>query len=175
MSTAEEWRVIPGYSDYEVSDLGRVRSYRDRWGRLEVPKMRALKKWSSPASLTTYRRVRIVSDEGVWRYRQVHLLVLEAFVGPRPDGMVTRHLNGDGSDNRLANLRYGTPKENGADRIKHGRHAGARKTHCPQGHPYSGDNLRVGGPNGNTRSCRTCARLKMRESRSKRRAAAAAA
>jgi hypothetical protein len=34
---------------------------------------------------------------------------------------VTRHLNGDPGDNRLANLAYGTPAENAADRRAHGR------------------------------------------------------
>lgn len=42
----------------------------------------------------------------------------------------------------------------------------SEKTHCPQGHPYSGDNLRV---YRGKRSCRECARVKQREySRRKR-------
>ena len=51
------------------------------------------------------------------RLKTVHSLVLLAFVGDRPDGMIhTRHLDDDPSNNVLANLRYGTPKENAADR-----------------------------------------------------------
>jgi len=46
-------------------------------------------------------------------------MVLAAFVGPCPDGMHTRHLNGNKLDNRLENLQWGTPKENGEDRVKH--------------------------------------------------------
>lgn len=53
--------------------------------------------------------------------RAIHRLVLEAFVGLRPEGMETRHLNGIPTDNRLENLSYGTPAENAADRIKHGK------------------------------------------------------
>jgi hypothetical protein len=30
-----------------------------------------------------------------------------------------------------------------------------RKTHCPKGHPYSGDNLRLVA-NGTSRQCRAC-------------------
>lgn len=51
----------------------------------------------------------------------VHRLVLEAFVGPCPKGMECRHLNGDSGDNRLENLRWGTPRENAADRAAHKR------------------------------------------------------
>jgi len=42
----------------------------------------------------------------------VHSLVAEAFLGPRPAGYDIMHLNGDRKDNRAANLRYGTRKEN---------------------------------------------------------------
>lgn len=50
---------------------------------------------------------------------QVHRLVLEAFVGPCPAGMVGCHNNGDHTDNRLENLRWDTPSANNLDRIAH--------------------------------------------------------
>lgn len=52
--------------------------------------------------------------------KKAHHLVLEAFVGKRPRGYVTRHMNGDPLDNRVENLCWGTPKENHADSVKHG-------------------------------------------------------
>jgi HNH endonuclease len=51
----------------------------------------------------------------------VHRLVLLAFVGPCPQGMQCRHLNGDPTDNRVENLKWGTAYENAADAIRHGR------------------------------------------------------
>ena len=51
----------------------------------------------------------------------VHSMLLEAFVCKRPEGYETRHLNGDGTDNRLDNLAWGTPQENSDDKILHGR------------------------------------------------------
>jgi hypothetical protein len=51
----------------------------------------------------------------------VHRLVLEAFIGPCPDGMECRHLDGDPGNNRLENLCWGTPQQNADDRILHGR------------------------------------------------------
>lgn len=44
---------------------------------------------------------------------------------------------------RLSHLFAGTAKDNAADMVKKGRgnNPQLRKTHCPNGHPYSGDNL----------------------------------
>jgi hypothetical protein len=53
-----------------------------------------------------------------------HKVVLEAFVGPRPEGHQACHGNGDRKDNRLSNLRWGTAKENQADREAHGTRYG---------------------------------------------------
>jgi hypothetical protein len=66
-----------------------------------------------------YERV-VLCRNGVQKERLVHHLVLETFVGLCPDSMETRHLNGNPSDNRLVNLCWGTPKENGKDKARHG-------------------------------------------------------
>lgn len=58
---------------------------------------------------------------GVSDQKLVNYLVLEAFVGERPRGMLCRHLNGDPQDNRLTNLAWGTYKENEDDKKLHGR------------------------------------------------------
>lgn len=50
----------------------------------------------------------------------VHQLVLMAFVGPKPEGYVCRHLDGNPHNNNLENLCWGTQKENSQDAIKHG-------------------------------------------------------
>ena len=52
--------------------------------------------------------------------RKVHHLVLEAFVGPCPEGMECRHLNGNKQDHRLKNLKWGPGKETAADCKRHG-------------------------------------------------------
>jgi hypothetical protein len=52
--------------------------------------------------------------------RRVHRLVLEPFVGPCPEGMQCRHLDDDPANNRVDNLYWGTPKQNAADRARHG-------------------------------------------------------
>lgn len=75
------------------------------------------------------------SKDGLEFRRYVHELVLTTYVGPCPDGMVCRHLNGDPADNRWPeNLLWGTQVENVADMFRHGRgmigerHYGAKVT-----------------------------------------------
>lgn len=58
-------------------------------------------------------------------------------------------------------LWQGTPKANMQDASKKKIWSRQHKTHCPHGHPYSGDNLYVT-PQGK-RNCKECARLKNRE------------
>jgi hypothetical protein len=60
-------------------------------------------------------------SRGVKHRRFVHVVVLEAFVGPRPTAVhQARHLNGNPADNRAVNLAWGTAKENQGDRVAHG-------------------------------------------------------
>lgn len=92
-----------------------------------------------------------------------HQAVMLAFVGPRPNGQEIRHLDGDPSNNRRSNLRYGTHAENMRDALDQGtwRNQNLPKTHCPQGHPYDEANTyfhvnkRTGWKNRQCRACRT--------------------
>jgi hypothetical protein len=63
--------------------------------------------------------------------RRIHRLILEAFVGPCPDGMECCHCNGVPTDNRLENLRWDTHKANGQDAAAHGTMAHGSK------HPFA--------------------------------------
>lgn len=153
----EQWRTIPGVDPaYQVSDLGNVRSFKV-YG---APAPRLLKQ----ADKDGYRVVQLSRERFL-----VHRLVLAAFVGPRPHGMLTRHLNGKRDDNRLVNLAYGTASENMADRLEHGNDPQANRTHCPQGHEYTPENTLIkrrspASRGGATyRLCRTCRNAVKRE------------
>lgn len=168
--TIEEWRATR-VAGYEVSNIGRVRSL-DRTivmsnGRTRNVKGRILK----PGKVKSGHVLVVLGKSASSRF--IHRLVLEAFVGVRPDGMVCCHNNGDPADNRLENLRWDTWSSNSRDAVAHGVHHEIKKTHCPQGHPYSGDNLRERvRPNGRiNRLCRSCLRKNGREAARKRRAA----
>ena len=67
-------------------------------------------------------------------------------------------MNGNPSDNRLANLQYGTHSENNLDRVKHGTHQETRKTHCPRGHRLADPNLRADQKRRGKRVCLACGR-----------------
>ena len=71
-----------------------------------------------------------LSRDGHPQTHKVHRLVLEAFTGPCPPGMECRHGPGGPLDNRLANLCWGTKKENAADKIRDGHPNGPRGEQC---------------------------------------------
>ncbi|UAK38469.1 NUMOD4 motif-containing HNH endonuclease [Gordonia bronchialis] len=161
MST-EDWRPVVGFEGrYEVSSHGRVRHVPviGAWPN-SSPGGNRLRKVGRPLNergsldVRGYRRVGLTNRAGCHRQRMVHILVLEAFVGPRPKGAWGLHRNGDSDDNRIENLYWGTPRENALDRVRHGRHWSAMKTHCPRGHPLTEGNLTSGAG----RRCLACNR-----------------
>ncbi len=52
-----------------------------------------------------------LSRSGTKAARRIHRLVLEAFVGPCPEGMVACHNDGSRTNNDLANLRFDSNRE----------------------------------------------------------------
>lgn len=66
-----------------------------------------------------YRQIWISRNGRRFR-RKVHHLVLESFVGPCPEGMECRHLDGVRDNNALTNLKWGTKPQNYNDRRSHG-------------------------------------------------------
>lgn len=108
----EVWKPIPESPNYAVSNLGRVRRIFPAEGpirKLKLGKNRYI-------SVDLYS----LSERSKPRWKLVHRLVLETFVGPCPKGMEAMHLNSDRTDNRLANLRWGTRSENHNQRVREG-------------------------------------------------------
>lgn len=109
--------------------------------------------------------------------RYIHDLVTLAFLGPRPEGMEVRHLDGNASsaalwdadgDQRLA---YGTSAENKADTLRHGTQWPASRDFCDNGHEFTLENTRIDYyPDGSfkQRTCKACARERSAELRQKR-------
>lgn len=90
---------------------------------------------------------------------KAHRFSYQTFVGEIPDGMYVMHK----CDNRIcvlpSHLQLGTHQDNMDDKVRKGRQNNGRlnNTHCPKGHPYSGENLFY---DEGARRCRICTRLK---------------
>lgn len=122
----EIWKDVPGYEGhYQVSDHGRVKSLarevpvpRTRWGSPGVRKIN-----EAVMSLQTdgRNRVFVALRKGSAAKRfTVASLVAAAFIGPRPEGLLVLHGDGDSTNNRAVNLRYGTHVDNMDDARSHG-------------------------------------------------------
>lgn len=112
----EIWKPVPGIDGYEASNFGRVRSWRNKTG-----KPRTLKpNLHSGRSGDGYFYVRY-RENGKRMAVAVHVMVAAAFIGEKPSqSSQVRHLDGNSLNNRSYNLKWGTPKENGQDKIAHG-------------------------------------------------------
>ena len=111
ITTGEVWVPIQDAPDYRVSTLGTIqRLVKGKYVTLVPRKCNHNQ---------MYRSVYVAGNKKRGG-RFVHRLVIESFIGPRPEGMECLHKNGIGYDNRLCNLRWGTRQENVDDRRLHG-------------------------------------------------------
>lgn len=101
----EIWAAIPGHEGmYEASSEGQIRRIKPVFRGRPVPYI------LKPQKLKDYRNVSLHKDDYQKSYL-VHRLVMAAFHGP--SDLEVNHINGNKSDNRLCNLEYVTPKQNG--------------------------------------------------------------
>jgi hypothetical protein len=93
----ENWRPIPNYPLYLVSDAGNVKSIYSTGVCLK------------PGDSFGYERIQLrQTTGGKQKHFFVHRLVLLAFVGACPTKRECNHKNGLKKDNRLENLEYVT-------------------------------------------------------------------
>ena len=111
-SDDEQWKPIEGFPMYEISSMGRLKSYHRN------PNGKILRINTSGC----YHSYPLVVD-GVRHTKYIHRLVANAFLGPKSEGQIIRHLDGDVSNNTVSNLAYGTQADNMADAISHGTFA----------------------------------------------------
>ena len=103
------------YEGYEVSNYGRVRSYKYKYGRGKRPMMKdpvIINGRLDPAGYICY----MLSDiNGRRKNVRGHMLVMQTFVGLPDPGMVICHYDDIKTNNHIDNLRYDTQKSNLAD------------------------------------------------------------
>ena len=98
----ELWKPICNYSNYEVSNLGRIKNIKFN---------RILNGTINPYG---YRTVRLTSDNGMFKNHLVHRLVAKHFVyNPKPEEFnIINHINERKLDNRANNLEWCTQTYN---------------------------------------------------------------
>ena len=118
MTEQEQWRAVVDRPGYEVSSLGRVRNRRT--GRILRQWVAAKRYWYTALG-KGYRRA-------------VHVLMAEAFLGPKPSP-AHEVAHGDGhslENNVFGNIRWATHTENVHDQKRHG----TLHTPCYQGESH---------------------------------------
>lgn len=145
---AEEWRDIPGCEGYyQASSLGNIWSLDRECVQIHPSGKRMMTRLWRGRVLTTGpysgERYRVaISIKGVREQKGVAVLVALAFHGVPPEGKThALHRDGDMYNNVPENLYWGDAGDNIQDTIRHGRHRGVTKTHCPRGHALAGANL----------------------------------
>lgn len=110
---------IPDWPGYAASDDGRIWTCKVRYQSMVFGPWKERKPHRKDAS---HEHLSLCfRQNGMNATVSVHAMVLTAFVGPRPRGMVCRHFpDRDPSNNRLSNLQWGTIAENVWDSQYHG-------------------------------------------------------
>lgn len=157
----EAWRPVLGYEGvYDVSNRGRVRRLNKAAQPLLVLK---------PLYDVAGRVVAHLNRDSKRRVFQVSVLVLEAFVSPRPAGLYALHNDGVVTSNRVDNLRWDTPKANVNDMVRHGTAPWVNRDRCIRDHLLVAPNLVKAPAAVGHRQCYACdlARGTVRHSRRK--------
>ncbi len=104
----ERWRQVRGFPDYDVSDKGRVRTWKSK--KPILMKVR-------PGS-DGYPRITIQNHRGQKKVKRVHILVARAFLGPAR-GRLVRHKSKSKSA-AVTNIEYGSYMDNHRDKYRDG-------------------------------------------------------
>lgn len=114
-TTIERWKDIKGFSNYQVSSLGRIRKnrYTDRDNNVRKPKI-----ISQVLNKNGYYYVTLIDTEGKHHFKIVHRLVAAAFCGRPKEKAKVRHIDGNMTNNNADNLRWNAPVEIDEEKVK---------------------------------------------------------
>ena len=102
----EEYRIIKGFENYEISNLGNVRNLKSN---------RLLK---STVNSNGYFLIKI-EKSGIRKAFKLHRLIAMTFI-PNPNNKpIVDHIDGNKTNNQIDNLRWASKSENGMNRKLH--------------------------------------------------------
>lgn len=114
-------REIPGWDGYWATEEGRIFSTKRRKPNQEPKELhRHIDRYG-------YYTTSLMIDNEKSATMLVHRLVLSAFRGLPEGDQQARHMDGNKLNNHIDNLVWGTVKENGADKVRHGTTAKGEK------------------------------------------------
>jgi HNH endonuclease len=126
----DHFRTIEGFPGYRISSDGVVQT---RWSRTVYKTLTDTWLPLKPVRRGRYSKVNL--SDGIRKVaRYIHRLVLEAFVGPCPPGLICCHNDGEPANNRVENLRWDTYQANENDKFRHGTRPSNRRilrASCP--------------------------------------------
>lgn len=115
-----EYRAIKGFRRYLIGNDGSVWSCISRGGRTRGMITTNWHRMSPDRLHAGHNRLALLDDNGrAHRFRVSHL-VLEAYIGPRPEGCIACHGPAGPTDDSVGNLSWGTSASNAADRTRDG-------------------------------------------------------
>lgn len=120
----EEWKDIEGFSKYQISNFGRVKSKE----RTTIAGNRGGKRYRPEKIMKgcdfgyEYLKVNLRDDEGKTKNIKVHRLVCQAFIPNPLNKFFVNHKDFNRCNNRMDNLEWVTAKENSEHMVKAGRH-----------------------------------------------------
>jgi transposase len=122
----EEWRIIPDFPEYAVSNKGNIAT-------LKTGKLRKF------SDHKRYKQCMLRKDGKAYN-RFVHRLVANAFLPLPEEGQVIDHINGIRDDNRAANLRWCTTQMNTQYAVEKGNLRKKTGVESPR-HKYTHDQV----------------------------------
>lgn len=96
----------------------------------------------------------IYHDKKLWTGNRLVLFLKSNEI---PEGMFALHKCDNMKCLNLDHLYWGTKAQNVEDMTSRNRHGNQKVTHCPKGHEYSGENLKIG--TYGYRYCRACIKM----------------
>ena len=123
------------------------------WSKVNIPNLNACWEWQAGKFPKGYGA--FYFNGKCQRANRVSWILTK---GEIPKGLKVLHSCDNPPCVNPLHLSLGTTADNMKDRDQRGRHKNMKKTHCPKGHPYSGDNLYIQ-PSNRSRRCIECRKL----------------